>query len=58
MSGLTPLADTSTKDDAVKAMPSDLGNVISKLPDTDVDTLRDHLSQLGRDKNDLLVCPC
>src|ERR1700676_3332076 len=32
MPGLTPLADTASKDDAVSAMPQDIGNVIAKLP--------------------------
>jgi hypothetical protein len=58
MSALTPLADTTTKDDAVSAMPRDVGNVIAKLPESDVTTLRYHLKRLDRDKYDALVCPC
>ena len=57
MSGLTPLADIASKDDAVRAMPHDIGNIIAELPETDVTTLRNHLKRLGRDKNDALVCP-
>jgi hypothetical protein len=58
MSGLTPLADTVSRDDAVKVMPADIGNVIAKLPESDVTTLRDHLNRLGRGKNEELVCNC
>ena len=58
MSGLTPLADNPSKQDAIKAMPNDIGNVIAKLPDTDVATLRNHLKRLGRDKANAIVCPC
>ena len=58
MSALTPLADTASKDDAVNAMPPDIGNVIAKLPESDVTTLRYHLSRLDRDKNNALVCSC
>lgn len=58
MSGLTPLADTKSKDDAVNAMPEDIGSVIAKLPDSDVTTLRYHLNRLDRDRNNMIVCPC
>jgi hypothetical protein len=58
MSGLTPLADTASREDAVTAMPADIGNVIAKLPESDVTTLRDHLNKLDRGKNKELVCNC
>jgi hypothetical protein len=58
MSGLTPLVDTASKDDAVKVMPADIGNVIAKLPESDVTTLRRNLSRLERDKNNVLNCDC
>jgi hypothetical protein len=48
----------ASRDDAVKAMPADIGNVIAKLPESDVTTLRNHLSRLDRDKNEALVCSC
>jgi hypothetical protein len=58
MSGLTPLADKASKDDAVNAMPKDIGDVIAKLPEKDVTTLRSHLKRLDRDKYNAIVCPC
>lgn len=58
MSGLTPLVDIASSDDAVKAMPADVGNIIAKLPESDVTMLRNHLSRLNRDKKGALDCPC
>jgi hypothetical protein len=58
MPGLTPIADHKSKDDAVNAMPADIGKVIAKLPDDDVAKLRSQLSKLGRDKKNMIVCPC
>jgi hypothetical protein len=58
MLGLTPLADTASKDDAVSAMPQDIGNIIARLPATDVTALHNHLKRLDRDENDAVVCPC
>jgi len=58
MPGLTPIADHASKDAAVNAMPADIGKVIAKLPDADVAKLRSQLSRLGRDKKNMIVCPC
>jgi hypothetical protein len=58
MAGLTPVADAATKADAVSAMPSDLGEVISKLSEDHVKALRTSLKRLRRDNSRKLVCGC
>lgn len=58
MAGLTPLADAATKAEAMRAMPRDLANVISKLPADHVSEMRNQLSRLDRDADNNLMCPC
>lgn len=58
MRGLTPIADTSSKDEAVNSMPRDIGGVVAKLSDGDVANLRRHLRLLKRDSTNAVVCPC
>jgi cytochrome c553 len=58
MPGITPIADTASKSEAIKAMPSDIGQVVAKLSDDDVANLRGHLQRLPRDKANAAKCGC
>jgi hypothetical protein len=58
MSGVTPIADTSSKAAALRNMPTDLAKVVAKLPANKVSELRAHLNTLGRDPKGAVPCSC